>query len=165
MAKYNAKIVEAICDHLRNGDTIEKTCQKVGITKYTYFDWIKHKTNFSNLVQKAKEDFNATIVSKLEKSLWDVALGYDTEETKTEYTKDKNGNPQIAKQTTTKKHVAPNVTALIFALTNKAPEEWKNRQTTDVNANVKAENTNKPDLSGIPDDLLEQVLNKINGTE
>ena len=63
------------------------------------------------------------------------------------------------------KKAAPNPTAIIFALTNRDPENWKNRQTTDINANVKAENTNKPDLSGIPDDLLEQVLNKINGNE
>ncbi len=163
--KYNAEIVKAICDELRNGENIERVCVKVGITKTTFFDWIKRKPNFSNAVQKAKDEFSKTIVSKLEKSLWDVAMGYSYEETKTEYTSDKNGNPIISKQTTTTKKVAPNVAALIFALTNRAPEEWKNRQTTEVNANVKAENVNKPDLSAIPDELLGQVLNKINGGE
>lgn len=165
MAKYNAEIVKAICDELRNGEHIERVCVKVGINKTTFFDWVKKKPNFSDAIEKAKAEFNKTIVSKLEKSLWEVAMGYSYEETKTEYTSDKDGNPIISKQTTTTKKVAPNVAALIFALTNRAPEEWKNRQTTEVNANVKAENVNKPDLSAIPDELLEQVLNKINGGE
>lgn len=165
MAKYNDKIVKQICDAFRNGESIEKTCKIVGINKVTYFDWIKRKPNFLNAVESAKEEFRHTIVGKLEKSLWNIALGYDVEETKTEYGNDKDGNPKITKQTTTKKHIAPNVTALIFALTNRDPENWKNRQTTEVNANVKSDNVVKPDLSAIPDELLEQVLNKINGNE
>ena len=94
-----------------------------------------------------------------------MVLGFDYEEIKTESSTGKDGKTVITKTTKTTKHVAPNPTAIIFALTNRDPENWKNRQTTDITANVKAENTNKPDLSGIPDDLLEQVLNKINGNE
>ena len=51
---------------------------------------------------------------------------------KTVFTEGKDGKPKIKEQTTTKKHIQPNVAATIFMLTNKAKEEYQNRQNTDI---------------------------------
>lgn len=162
MAKYCKEIVDRICDGIRNGDTQIQAANKVGIAESCFYKWMNEKVEFKEAIKKAKESFEKTIVGKLEKSLWEVALGYDTEETKTEYGKDKHGNPTIVKQTTTKKHIAPSVPALIFALCNKAPEEWKNRQFTEVDGKIKTEEKSEVNLASVPDELLEQVLEHIN---
>ena len=49
--------------------------------------------------------------------------------------------------------------AIIFALTNKAPDEFKNRQS--IEGRMEQEVVNKPDLSAIPDELLAQVLESL----
>ena len=55
-------------------------------------------------------------------------MGYEVTETETEYVSDANGNPKIKSQKTKVKHIQPDTGALIFALTNVAPEKWINRQ-------------------------------------
>ena len=44
------------------------------------------------------------------------------------YKRGQEGKPKIKEQTTTKKHFQPNVAATIFLLSNKAPDEFKNKQ-------------------------------------
>ena len=39
---------------------------------------------------------------------------------------------KIKEHTVTDKHYQPNPTAIIFTLTNKDPENWKNRQSTEL---------------------------------
>lgn len=94
-----------------------------------------------------------------------LILGTEYEETTVEYESDKDGNPRIKKQKTITKHIMPNPTAIIFALTNRDPENWKNRQTNEITGHLQTETDAKVDLSAVPDELLEQVLNKLNGGE
>lgn len=168
---YNEKRVETICKALADGETRKVACLRAGISQDTFTNWLRDKSYFSERIKDAENEYKQWYANDLIKdslrSLKTLIMGCEYEETRTEYEQDtKNpGMPRIKRQTVTTKKVLPNPTAIIFALTNRDPENWKNRQTTDITANVKAENTNKPDLSAIPDDLLEQVLNKINGTE
>ena len=84
---------------------------------------------------------------------------------KTEYEKDPLNpeKPRIVKQTITHKKVAPNITAIIFALTNKDPEQWKNRQYQQIDGKVKTEGDTQVSLANVPDELLAEVISKING--
>lgn len=122
MAKYNKQTVEAICGFIRDGDSQKLACKKVGIGDSTFHDWIKAKPEFSERIKKAKEEFQATITGKLEATLWKRAMGYEITETETEYVSDAQGNPKIKSQKTKVKHIQPDTGALIFALTNVAPE-------------------------------------------
>lgn len=167
--KYTPEKAAIICKAIADGETIQYACKKANISDDTFARWRANNAEFAEQLKRAEAEYNRwysdELVRDCKRSLKTLILGSEYEETTVEYESDKNGNPQIKKQKTVTKRVMPNTTAIIFALTNRDPENWKNRQTTDINANVKAENTNKPDLSGIPDDLLEQVLNKINGVE
>lgn len=166
---YTPERVQQITKAIAAGKSYKDAYTAAGISYQTFYQWLNEKVEFNDAIKKAEQEYNewynATIIQDAKRSLRDLVLGFDYEEIKTESSTGKDGKTVVTKTTKTTKHVAPNPTAVIFALTNRDPDNWKNRQTTDITANVKAENTNKPDLSGIPDDLLEQVLNKINGTE
>ena len=168
-SKYTPERVQIITKAIANGKSYKDAYTAAGVGRTVFYEWITENAEFAEAIKKAEQEYNewynSTIVQDAKRSLRELVLGFDYEEIKTESSTGKDGKTVVTKTTKTTKHVAPNPTAIIFALTNRDPDNWKNRQTTDINANVKAENTNKPDLSAIPDDLLEQVLNKINGAE
>ena len=128
MAKYNKQTVQILCNYIREGDSQQLACKKAGIGHSAFYDWLNSKPEFAEVVQKAKDEFQATITGKLEATLWKRAMGYEVTETETEYVSDANGNPKIKSQKTKVKHIQPDTGALIFALTNVAPEKWINRQ-------------------------------------
>lgn len=133
MAKYSKKIVDKICKLISSDSyTIAEICQQVGINQDTYFTWKKEKPEFSEAVEKAKDSFNADTLVECEKSLSKLIRGYDYEEKKVIYIENKEGKPKIKEQTIIKKHVAPSLGAIIHFQTNKDPENWKNRQTSEL---------------------------------
>lgn len=131
--KYNKKIVKRITDLIKaDSYTIAEICSLSGICKDTYYQWIESKPDFSDAVEKARKDFDDILASEAKKSLIKLVKGYEVDETKTVYTEGKDGKPKIKEKTTVKKHFQPNVAATIFLLTNKASDEYKNRQNTEL---------------------------------
>lgn len=141
--KYDDETINGLIESLKNGDTVEKAVAKAGITKTTFYEWLQDpdKADFADAIKNAKSEFKKTIVDRLQKSLWDKALGFSYEEMKTEYIRDpKTSHIVVKNQSVTKKRYPPDTAALIFALTNLAPDEWKNRQ------NIEATGANGRDL-------------------
>lgn len=163
MAKYNKQTIEAICGFIRDGDSQKLACKKAGIGDSTFHDWIKAKPEFAECIKKAKEEFQATITGKLEATLWKRAMGYEVTETETEYVSDANGNPKIKSQKTKVKHIQPDTGALIFALTNVAPEKWVNKQKVETQAT--AEKTHEYHFEDLPEDLLFGIADKLQSAE
>jgi len=133
MAKYNKKIVKRITDLIKKDSyTIAEICSLSGISDSTYYEWQASHSEFSENIQKARQEFDEILVKEAKKSLRKLITGYDIEEKKTVFTEGKDGKPKVKEQVTTKKHFQPNVAATIFALTNKASDEYKNRQNTEL---------------------------------
>lgn len=132
MAKYNKEIVQRICNYIRDGDTQKVAAERAGIREGTFYEWMNTKDEFSEAIKKAHEDFHETIVAKLEATLYRKAQGYEVTETDTEYVNGKDGKPIIKSQKKKIKHIQPDTGALIFALTNLAPDKWKNKQKQEV---------------------------------
>lgn len=137
MAKYNKDMVQACADWVREnglidygGATLRDFCRAMGIDDMSYYNWMK-RSEFSEAIKKAKEEFRGTIEKDIVQSLANSAKGYEYTQTTTEYT-DVNGKPSIKKQVKKNIRVEPNVGAAIFLLTNLAPERWKNRQQQEV---------------------------------
>ena len=122
------------------------------------------KSEFSEAIKKAKDDFKNSIEHDIVVSLAKAAKGYEYEEIKTEY-QDVNGKPQIKRQTKTKKHVEPNVGAGIFILTNIAPQTWQNKQRNDVA--IRKEESVEMSREDMLNELerLEDLRNKENETD
>lgn len=166
MTKYSSEIKEKICNYIREGDSQKLACNKVGIGTSAFHDWARKDSQFSEDIKRAKEDFQATIVGKLEASLWKRAIGYEVTETETEYTSDKDGRPKIKSQKTKLKHIQPDVGALVFALTNVAPEKWINRQRVDNTILTKEKEEEQTyHFEDLPDDLLFDLADKLQDAE
>jgi transposase-like protein len=144
MSKYSKNIVNRIADLISSDSyTIAEICRLTGIHIDTYYDWLEKKSEFSEAVKKAKEAFYEKIKAEAEKSLVKMISGYTVKEKKTlTYDTgkfDENGNPliKVKEHTITEKHIQPNPALIIFALTNRDPEKWKNKQYTDLTSNGK----------------------------
>lgn len=157
-----------ICDAIERGETNETAAKLGGIHIATFCEWQNTKSEFAEAVKRAKaafEDWQMNgILEDARKSLKTLVCGQEYEEIKTEYENDKNGQPRIKKQTRTTKKILPNPTAVIFALCNRDPEHWQNRVAQDVNGKIDVEQKGPGvSLANVPDSLLAQVIDAING--
>ena len=131
MAKYQES-APIILSELEKGATQKEAAEKAGINIDTFYEWMKCKTDFSDAVRRAKENARLNAVASVERSLLELAQGFEYEEVRTEYESKHNPDsgqyePVIKKQVRTKKRIVASVEAIKFFLTNKAPDEWKNR--------------------------------------
>ena len=155
MAKYSKDMIQACADWVREnglidygGATLTDFCKAMSIDNMSYYRWLS-KSEFSEAIKKAKEQFRNRLEKEIVKSLANAAKGYDYDQITTEYT-DVNGKPKIKKQVKKTVHIEPNVAASIFLLTNLAPERWKNRQEnkTDLKADGTLEITINHEYTG-----------------
>lgn len=131
MAKY-AEAAPKILELIEQGATYKDAAEQVGIGETTFYRWLEEKGEFRESVKRAKETGTLKAVAKVEATLLQLAIGYEYEDVRTEYGSELNQKtgkyePVIKKQVRTKKTVPPSTEAIKFYLTNKAPEEWKNR--------------------------------------
>jgi hypothetical protein len=157
MAKYSKKIVERICSLISEDSfTVAEICAKAGIAISTYYEWQESKAEFSEAIKRSKDKFDETLVKEAKASLRKLVNGYEFDEKKTIYTTDKDGKPKIKEQTTIKKHYQPSVPAVIFTLANKASDEYKNRQSSEITGK-----DGKDLFSGLTDDQLQERINEL----
>ena len=77
---------------------------------------------------------------------------------------DKKGKMVEVKKKIVHKKAAPNPTAIIFALCNRAPGEWSNKHIQELTGKLATEQTGSGiSLANVPDSLLAQVIDAING--
>ena len=157
--KYAEKAPE-ILKYISQGYSNKDAAEKAGISQETFYTWLETKSEFSELFKKAKKQGDKVRINSVESALLDIARGFEYEEVKTEYESQLNPatgkyEPTIKKQVRTKKRVVPNSEAIKFFLTNKAPEEWKNRieqnNTGDLVTDLRIEHVSKnPDDANFP---------------
>lgn len=101
----------------------EEIARELGIGFAQFKKWKKHQPGFADWIEKGR----ARASSRVAKALMKNALGFWTEdsETKTTTTTGADGTPHSTSVTVTKrKYFAPNVTAQIFWLKNRARKHW-----------------------------------------
>lgn len=107
-------------------------CANVNISESCYYNWQANVVEFGESIARARERFDEQLVKEAKNSLRKLVNGYEVEEKTTVYQNDKDGKPKIKEQKVVKKHIQPNPNSVEFALTNKAPDEYKNRQSTEL---------------------------------
>ena len=153
--KYNKRIALRIAELLET-DTyrIVDICKAVGISEATYFNWKLTRPEFLELTQKAIEKRTEGLLIECEKSLKKLFSGYETEEVHTIIANGVDGKPIIKEQKKVKKHIAPNLGAIIHFQTNKDPQNWQNRQSVRTEAKVEIINDK---VSQLTDEQLEGI--------
>lgn len=168
-SKYTPEAVQAICECLERGETRKAACAKAGISDETFRRWLDDYVDFVAAVKNAEQAYqnweHNEILASAKKSLRILIEGTEYEETTTEYEDNGQGQPRIRKQTTKTKKILPNPTAVIFALCNRDPENWKNRINQEVEGKIQTEQKQEVSLANLSDELLEEVIKSIRGEE
>ena len=157
--KYNEK-APLVLEYLSQGYSNKDAAEKAGINEHTFYEWLATKPAFSQSVKEAQALGDKVRINSVESALLDMARGMEYEEVRTEYESKLNPatgkyEPTIKKQVRTKKRIAPSTEAAKFYLSNKAPEQWKNRieqnNTGDLIHDLRIEHVSKsPDDDNFP---------------
>lgn len=118
----------------RDGITDKDIAEKqIGISERAFCMW---KNKYPSIVSALKKG-RAPVMEKVEKSLYDLCQVQKYTETIEEIVDDGHGNKkrQVRKIT---REVAPNPTAIIFALKNLKPHKWRDKQ--EIKGDFKLEN-------------------------
>lgn len=124
-SKYNAEFHPMLAESLANQGAIDKTIAgKFKISTVTLIEWKKKYPEFANALKRGKSEPD----SKVQNALYKNALGYKYEAEKPMTVSDGKGEGshiEIAKYI---EYAQPNVTAQIFWLKNRRPDEWREKQ-------------------------------------
>jgi transposase-like protein len=161
MMKYSKDIVNKICSLIREDSyTIAEICSIVGISKDTFYKWKETKSDFSDSIKKAQNDFDEMLVAEAKKSLVKMIKGYTEQEKKTVTVdtgkRDDNNKPiiRVKEHSVIDKHYQPNPTLIIFTLTNRDSDNWKNKQDNNISGDV----TLKSNLEHMSDEQLQNIV-------
>lgn len=114
-------------DGLTDKDIAEK---KIGVSESTFSSW---KVRFSVISETLKKG-RKPVAEKVENSLYDLCQVQEYTDTIIEEYQDAKGNVTGRHIRKTKRQVAPNPTAIIFALKNLKPDKWREKQDLNINA-------------------------------
>lgn len=121
----------------RNGLTDEQIAKNLGISKTTFYKYIKEHSELSERLKKGKE----VIDFEVENALLKRALGYKYKEVTKELVRDSETKEEELKVTKEViKEVVPDTTAQIFWLKNRKSEEWRDKQNIEHNGNMNVNN-------------------------
>ena len=141
-SKYSNAMVKRITAMIeRDTYTVAEICEAVGIDRHAFARWKRAHPEFVEAIEAAEDRRTEKMVVEARKSLMKKITGYEVTETKTITAPDPKGEKdpitgkpkaKVVKQTTIKKHIEPDTTAIIFALTNGDPDHFKNRHSNEI---------------------------------
>lgn len=109
----------------RDGLTDEQIAHNIGIRRPTLYQWKKDYPDISDALKRGK----APVDMEVENALLKSAKGYDYDEQI--YRPNSKGKMILDK--VVRKHAPPNPTSAIFWLKNRKPEQWREKQTVELN--------------------------------
>lgn len=146
--------VDEICKQVNLGTyTLESICQSLNLASNTFQQWLKRYPEIKEQYEQAKGTATINFVNRLKLSargrLMQRVNGYTAIERTVKRTselveqkEDGNGTlieGELAEVTVKEKHINPDTTAIIFALCNADPENFKNHRNYDINQKVTIE--------------------------
>ena len=160
--------VEIMCKAIAAGKSYKDAFTAARVGKTAFYSHLSNDADFADRVKKAEQDYqqwyDSQLVVDCKRSLIELVNGYEWDETTTEHSLNKAGKMVEVKKKVVHKKAAPNPTAIIFALCNRDPEHWQNRVAQDVNGKIDVEQKGPGiSLANVPDSLLAQVIDAING--
>jgi len=159
--------VEIMCKAIADGKSYKDAFTAARVSKAAFYAHLANDKDFIDRVKIAEQEYqewyDSQLVVSCKRSLIELVQGYEWDETTTESALDKNGKMVEVKKKVVHKKAAPNATAIIFALCNRAPEEWSNKHIQEISGKIETETKSNVSLANVPDNLLEQVIDAING--
>lgn len=123
-SKYDAdKHVPWVRSLARQGLTVAEIAEELGVAKSTLCLWVKDDPALSDALNEGRGYAD----SKVEDSLYSLALGRSTTETKQVIGVNQDGAAEVERVEKVTKTVPPNATACIFWLKNRQPSRWREK--------------------------------------
>ena len=158
--------VEIMCKAIAAGKSYKDAFTAARVSKATFYAHLANDSDFSDRVKMAEQEYqewyDSQLVVDCKRSLLELVCGYEWDETTTESALDKNGKLVVTKTKVVHKKAAPNPTAIIFALCNRAPDEWSNKHVQELTGRIETETKTNLSLANVSDELLGQVIDAIN---
>ena len=159
--------VEIMCKAIADGKSYKDSFTAARVSKATFYKHLAEDSDFQDRVKKAEQAYqdwyDSQLVVDCKRSLLELVRGYEWDETTTETATGKDGKETVTKKKVVHKKAAPNPTAIIFALCNRAPGEWSNKHIQELTGKIETETKPGITLANVPDNLLAQVIDAING--
>lgn len=117
----------------RDGLSDKQIAHNIGITQTTLYEWQKRFPELSEALKKGKE----VVDREVENALLKRAMGYEYDEVTQEPVTDKDTGiteMRVTKRVT--KQIAPDVTAQIFWLKNRKPDEFRDKRDVELSGHV-----------------------------
>ncbi len=111
----------------RDGCSDKQIYDKIGISKQTFYDWLKRYPDFSDSIKKGRQPVKV----KVEDAFYSRCEWREVTETRREVFVDSNGKEakKVINQT---RWIPPDTAALIFALKNLDSKKWKDKPSEDT---------------------------------
>ena len=118
----------------RDGLSEEQIAHNMGIARFTLSEWKKKFPVLSDTIKKGKE----VVDREVENAMLKRALGYDYEEVvqRPVVVDKETGETEMRVVQRVNKHVAPDVTAQIFWLKNRKPDEFRDKRDVELSGSV-----------------------------
>lgn len=159
--------VEIMCKAIADGKSYKDAFTTARVSKAAFYAHLANDKDFMDRVKIAEQEYqewyDSQLVVSCKRSLIELVQGYEWDETTTEHALNKDGKMVEVRRKVVHKKAAPNPTAIIFALCNRAPEEWSNKHIQEISGKIETETKSNVSLANVPDNLLEQVIDAING--
>ena len=160
--------VEIMCKAIADGKSYKDAFTIARVSKAAFYKHLSEDVDFQDRVKRAEQEYqewyDSQLVVDCKRSLLELVRGYEWDETTTESSTGKDGKSVVVKTKVVHKKAAPNATAIIFALCNRAPGEWSNKHIQELTGKLTTETTGSGiSLANVPDSLLAQVIDAING--
>lgn len=117
----------------RDGLSNDQIAHNIGITAKTLCEWQNRFSEFRNAIKKGKE----VVDREVENAMLKRAMGYEYDEVTQEPVEDKEtGEVQLRVTKRVTKQIAPDVTAQIFWLKNRKPDEFRDKRDVELSGSV-----------------------------
>ena len=158
--------VEIMVKAIASGKSYKDAYTAARVSHTTFYKHFNEDAEFNARVKNAEKEYqeyyDSQLVVTCKRSLIELVAGYEWDEVTTESALNKDGKMVEVKRKVTHKKAAPNPTAIIFALCNRAPEEWSNKHIQEITGKISTDTNTNVSLASVPDDLLAQVIDAIN---
>lgn len=159
--------VDAMCKAIAAGKSYKDAYTAARVSHTAFYAHLNNDVEFAERVKKAEQEYqeyyDSQLVVDCKRSLAELIRGYEWDEITTETVVGKDNKETVTKKKTVHKKAAPNPTAIIFALCNRDPENWSNKHIQELTGKIETESKPGITLANVPDNLLAQVIDAING--
>jgi hypothetical protein len=158
------KYIQRICKAIQEGATLLSACTAVGICEDTFRKWRKendkieaaYRASMDEWRQLKRESLRFKAYSALEK----VVEGYEVEEVEEEFEVTADGVEKIVKKKVKKKTILPNVSAIIFAMSNLDENFSRTDRPSEDKQGTSAAAVNTNERKRILDEKLKEIAER-----